>query len=317
MASPTSGISSDKQRTYHQLIDALEALFGMHPGFRPVHAKGVVCEGNFVPAKGASTLSRAPHFRGGIVPLTVRFSDFTGIPTIADNDPNASPRGMAVRFHLANQGFTDIVAHSYNGFPARTVEEFLGFLQAMAASGPGAPKPSPIEIFLKSHPRAKQFAETPKLAPESFATESYYAVDAFRFTNSKRKSRYARIRIVPVLGVRYLDVTAAAAMPPNFLFDELSNRLAREPVQFHLMAQLAAKGDAIDDASQAWPDNRPQMELGILSITHIFTDSDGAQQKLLFDPAHLVEGIEASKDPLIQARSELYAVSFQRRNSHP
>lgn len=316
MASAASGIPSDKQRTYEQLIDALQVLFGKHAGFRPVHAKGVLCEGNFISAKGASTLCRSPHFRGSAaVPITVRFSDFTGIPTIPDNDPNASPRGMAVRFHLSNGAFTDIVAHSYNGFPVGTAEEFLEFLRALAASGPDSPKPNAIAEFLSSHPRAKEFAETPKPAPESFATESYYAVDALRFTNGKKKSRYGRFRIVPVAGVKYLNTAVATTRPPNYLFDELKDRTKRGPIQFRLIVQLAAEADPITDASQPWPDNRPQLELGILSVTGFAVDNDSAQRRMFFDPARLVDGIEASDDPLIRARSELYAISFQRRNS--
>ncbi len=315
MASAASSIPSDKQRTYEQLIDALQVLFGKHPGFRPVHAKGVLCEGNFIPAKRASALCRSAHFRGSVVPVTVRFSDFTGISTIPDNDPNASPRGMATRFHLLNGAFTDVVAHSYNGFPVGTAEEFLEFLRALATSGPDSTKPSPIEQFLGSHPRAKQFAETPKPAPESFATESYYAVDALRFTNGRRKRRYGRFRIVPVAAVKYLDATVATTRPPNYLFDELTDRIKRGPVQFRLMVQLAGEGDPITDASQPWPDDRPQLEIGILSLTGFVVNNDTAQRRLFFDPAHLVDGIEASDDPLIRARSELYAISFQRRNS--
>ncbi len=315
MASAASGIPSDKQRTYEQLIDTLQGLFGKHPGFRPIHAKGVLCQGKFIPAKGASTLCRSPHFRGSGVPITVRFSDFTGIPAIPDNDPNASPRGVAVRFHLSNGAFTDVVAHSYNGFPVGTAEEFLGFLRALATSGPDSPKPSPIEEFLGNHPRAKEFAETPKPVPESFATESYYAVDALRFTNGKSKSRFGRYRIVPVAPVKYLDPAVAATRAPNYLFDELKDRIERGPIQFRLTVQLASEEDPITDASQPWPDNRPQLELGLLSITGFVVDNDSAQRTMFFDPAHLVDGIEASDDPLIRARSELYAISFQRRNS--
>jgi catalase len=171
MGATASGISPAKDRTYEQILDALQTLFGKHPGFRPVHAKGMLCKGPFTPTASASAFCRAPHFQGSGVPIVVRFSDFTGIPTIADNDSNASPRGLAVGFHLANRAFTDVVAHSYNGFPAATAEEFLQFLQAVMASGSDALRPSPLEEFFRDHPRAKQFAETAKPMPESFATE--------------------------------------------------------------------------------------------------------------------------------------------------
>jgi len=86
---------------------------GIHPGFRPAHAKGILLLGVFTPASEASSLTRAPHIKGNSTPVTVRFSDFGGIPTVPDNDPQgASPRGCAIRFHLAAHVHTDIVAHS-------------------------------------------------------------------------------------------------------------------------------------------------------------------------------------------------------------
>ena len=154
MATPSSATSAQKQELYEHIVDAFNAIFGTHPGYRAAHAKGIVCEGTFTPAAAAASLSRAPHFQRDSVPVTVRFSDATGIPTIPDGDPNASPRGLGIKFHLPGGVDSDIVAHSYNGFPVGTAEEFLGFLQALATSGPTAPKPTPIEAFLGTRPRA-------------------------------------------------------------------------------------------------------------------------------------------------------------------
>jgi catalase len=151
--------------------------------------------GTFTPAPGAADLTRAPHATRPSTPVTVRFSGSAGIPTAADNDPRgSSPQGMAFRFHLADYVYTDIVAHSHNGFPARTGEEFLAFLQAVATSGPGAPAPPPIAAFLAAHPAAKAFVEAPKPLPASFARQAYFAVTAFRFTNADGVSRFGRFR---------------------------------------------------------------------------------------------------------------------------
>src|SRR3984893_8814265 len=121
-----------------QLLDALDTLSGLHPGFRPTHAKGLMCSGTFTPSPEAAKLTRAPHASKPSTPITVRYSDSTGLPTIPDNAPQRSgPRGIAVRFHLADHAHTDIVAHSTNGFPVRTGEEFLEFLRAAAAFGAG------------------------------------------------------------------------------------------------------------------------------------------------------------------------------------
>ena len=120
--------------------------------------------------------------------MTVRFSDFAGIPTVPDNDPqNASPRGCAIRFHLAEHVHTDIVAHSVDAFPARTAEGFLEFLNALLATDPAGPHPNAIEQFLGTHPAALTFVQAPKPIPTSFAKESFFAVSAFKFTNARRR----------------------------------------------------------------------------------------------------------------------------------
>jgi catalase len=181
MASSTVGVV--EKNLYEQVIDTLNAIFGSHPGYRPVHAKGIICEGTFRATEQARSLTRASHMQGQSVPIKVRFSNFSGAPVARDSDPMASPHGMAIRFQLEGNASTDIVAQSYNGFPARDAEEFLAFLRALASSGPDAPKPTPLETFLSNHPAARHFVEAPKPAPQSFATTSYYAVDSFRFIN--------------------------------------------------------------------------------------------------------------------------------------
>src|SRR5262245_9834305 len=114
-----------------QLLEAFDALSGLHPGFRPAHAKGLMCSGTFMPSPEAAKLTRAPHASRPSTPVTVRYSNATGLPNIPDNDPARSgPRGMAIRFHLDDHVHTDIVAHSTDGFPVRTGEEFLAFLRA-------------------------------------------------------------------------------------------------------------------------------------------------------------------------------------------
>lgn len=143
------------------------------------------------------------------------------------------------RFHLPSGASTDLIAQSYKGFPARTPEEFLSFLRALASSGAAAPTPTALDNFLATHPQAKLFAMAPKPIPTSFATESFYAVDAFRFTNREGASRYGRYRIIPDGGTKHLDAVEAARRPANFLFEELADRLSRGPIKFYIAVQLA------------------------------------------------------------------------------
>jgi catalase len=291
------------------LVQALNALsHGPHPGYRANHAKGVMVEGVFTPSAAAPAFSKAPHFAKS-VPVLVRFSDTTGVPNLPDADPNASPHGIAIRFQLPDGSFTDIVSISANSFPVATPEDFLAFLQ----SGPDAPKPTPIETFLGTHPAAVKFVTTPRPPPVSFATLTFYGVNAFKFTNAAGVSHYARYQIVPVSGQQSLSEAQAKAADPNYLMDELPKRMTKGPVKFRLFAQIAEAGDAIDDGTSVWPDSRKRVLLGMLSLSHPVKDQVAAQKAIMFSPLNLQAGIEPSADPVLLARPAAYGVSFSQR----
>jgi catalase len=301
----------------HDLQKQFDTIFGLHPGFRPAHAKGAMLMGRFTPSRAAASLSRAPHLNQESTPVTARFSDSTGIPIIPDNDPNASPRGAAIRFHLAEHVHTDIIAHSTDGFPTRTGEEFLEFLRAVASSTPSTPHPTPIEVFLGTHPKALEFVQAPKPVPSSFARETYFGVTAMRFTNRDGVSRYGRYRMIPETGNDHLNEATAATRRANFLFDELAGRIANGPVTFRIVVQLANDGDVVDDATIHWPQEEPLQELGTVVLTEQVRDDAHEQKQIIFDPIPRIDGIDPSDDPLLELRAAIYLLSGRRRRTAP
>jgi len=297
------------------LLGVLDELSGgVHAGFRPAHAKGLMCVGTFNPSPEAAGLTRAPHANRPSTPVTVRYSDATGTPTIPDNDPaHSGPRGIAIRFHLADHVHTDIVAHSTNGFPVRTGEEFLQFLRAAAAAGSG--KPEAMGAFLAAHPNARRFVETPKPIPTSFAHEAFFAVTSFKFINSDGVSRHGRFRIRPNEGTEYLSTEQAAAKSTNFLFEEINQRLTRGPIRLGVFVQLAGDGDDLTDSSVPWPDTRPEIKFGTITLTKRENDMGPEMRKIIFDPIPRVDGIDTSGDPLSEVRSDIYLLSGRRRRA--
>ena len=296
-----------------QTIDAMNKLWGLHPGIRSNHAKGVVVEGTFTPAKEAAALSKAALFAGAAVPVTVRFSNSTGLPAIPDGSAGANPHGMAVKFRLPDGSEVDIVENSLKFFPVANGAEFLDLLQAVAASGPDAAKPTRVEAFFASHPAAP-LAFASAETPVSFARETYNGIDAFVFVDAAGKRQPFRFQVVPAEGAEHLSAADAAKQAPDFLMDELPARLAKGPVRFRLMAQLANPGDQTKDPTQPWPADRRMVELGAITLTKAAADSAAAEKPLLFLPSNLTPGIEVSDDPLIDARDQAYAVSFGRRS---
>jgi catalase len=264
-----------------QTVDALNGVFGVHPGARAAHAKGIVLEGTFTPSASAAPVSKAAHLqkKKAAIPVTVRFSDGPGVPTIPDTEAGAEVRDL-----------------------------FL----AIAASKPDSPKPTALDTFLSTHPATKAFVEAPKPAPVSFGTLAYYGVNAFKFTNAKGVATFGRYQLQPVGGVKVLTSEQVSKKGPDYLSEEIRDRVHHGPIKYKLLLQVAGPDDKIDDPTIAWPDSRKKVELGTLVITKVVKDSHAAEKQLLFMPGALVPGIEAA-DPMIADRSAAYIVSLSRR----
>jgi catalase len=282
------------------------------PGYRLNHAKGIVAEGSFTATPEARGLTMAAHLQGAPVPVVIRFSNAGGVPTAPD--VSAGIRGIGLQFQLPGGGVTDLIGISVNGFPVATAEDFIALNQAAQATRPGMPSPTPIEAFLAAHPAALRFVRLPKPMPVGYTTLPYFGIHAFRFVNAAGAAQAIRYRIVPVEPAAYRTGAEANAAHPNALNEELAARLAAGPAQFRLLAQLAAAGDPTGDATQPWPEDRPLVELGRLSVTRLVPDSAAAERPLGFLPTNLTPGIELLDDPLPQARTDAYVVAYRRRN---
>ncbi|KAJ7175998.1 catalase related subgroup domain-containing protein [Mycena filopes] len=292
-----------------ETIAQFNAIFGVHPGFRPAHARGVMLTGKFTPTTEAAGLSNAPHFKHASTPVTVRFSSSTGLPLIPDTDANAQPRGFGLRFNLGEHAHTDIIGHSTPAFPTRTGAEFLEFLRALAGGA--------IGDFLGSHPAAQAFVQTPKPFPTSLACEGYYALHAFKFTNANGVTRFGRYTIVPDAGLEYLDEATVKSKSESYLFDELATRIAEGPVTFRLLCQIANDEDVTNDVTIHWPKERATVNLGKVTLTAFVPENEHEQKKIIFDPIPRVTGIEESDDPLFEFRAALYLISGRRRRAAP
>ncbi len=148
------------------------------------------------------------------------------------------------------------------------------------------------------------------------ATEKFFGINAFKFVK-EGKATTLRYRIVPVAGEAHFDTEALQTKSATYLFDEFPERLQAGPIAFKLLAQIAKEGDITDDATEIWPEEREVVELGTLEIEKTLGDEESrAQQKrIIFDPIPRVEGVEASNDPLLKVRANVYLASGEQRRS--
>lgn len=300
-----------------RLVDSINEVYGVHPGCRAAHAKGVLCAGTFTPTSQAAQLCQAPHLAGPAVRAHVRFSNGSGDPTAADAERDA--RGMAVKLYLPDSTTTDIVALSLPAFFVRTPEDLLAFNEARRVDpATGQLDLARVGAYLADHPEAMVAVDAAVNLPipASYTTLSYYSLHAFGFVSREDVVRYGRYRLVPEAGEETLRDEDAASRGPDFLRDELGERLARQPAVFYLRVQLAGEGDPIDDPTAVWPDSREVVDFGRLELTGLAFDREhNDQDVLVFDPTRVPDGIRLSDDPILLARPGAYSVSVARRTA--
>jgi catalase len=295
------------------VVDAMEQTTGKYPGYRRAHARGVCFQGTFTPNGEASRLTTAAHLQTSPVPVTVRFSNSNGSPSVADG--NRAGRGMAVRFHLPDGTDTDIISVNLPVFIASSPEHFLNLLGALQKDPvTGVADPAKLQAYLGANPEAiPGFGEVAQMPiPVSYGTAKYWAIHAFNFVNSA-KHQAIRYRWEPDLGLQELSEAEAATKSAEYLTEELPERLAKGPVGFTLRIQLAEPGDPTNDATKQWPADRTELVVGRLEIVEPVEDqAHWAAQ--VFDPARITPGVELGDDPIPAFRSLAYAVSFGRRS---
>ena len=289
-----------------------EDFQGFHPGYRGVHAQGRYYAARFKATPEAKKLSRAVHLQGQPVPVTVRHSQ-----SVSGNPwgPATSP-SMSVKFYLPDGTVTDLVAISIPLFVGRTPEEVLEVLKLLKPDpATGKPDDKKVMQFLSTHPWIANAIQIAKAipAPISLAQRAFHAIHAFRFVNAADEVQYARYHWEPEAGVAGQTLEELQKQPPSYLFEELEARLRKAPVVFNLVLQLAGEGDATDDPTAPWPDDRPRIRIGRLELIRPTTVEEIGDPVMLHDPTRLTDGIEASDDPILAVRRGVYELSVAHR----
>jgi catalase len=300
------------------LVEAFNAAAGgPHQGARAAHAKGVVCEGTFTATPDAARVTRAVHLQGEPVRATVRFSNGSGNPNAHDGQRDG--RGMAVKLYLPDGSRTDIVSVTLPSFLARIPEDLLEFTRVRTPDpATGEVNMEKVGAYLAAHPEALPAIQGAigKGPPPSFAQCTYNSIHAYGLVNAAGTRRFARYRWQPAAGEAELDDSEAMALSPNYLRQEMAERLQREPAVFDLVLRLADAGDDVNDPTAAWPEGeREEVQAGRLEITALDTTRERDGDVLVFDPTRVTDGIELSDDPILLARPGAYSVSVAKRTT--
>jgi catalase len=298
-----------------QAVDAINEVAGSSPGHRAAHAKGTLMAASFTATPEAAGLTRAAHMRAEPVRATVRFSNGGGNPDIPDYAREG--RGMAVKFYLPDDSTTDIVSISLPCFFVRTPEDFVEFTRSRKPDPEtGQPDMERIGAWLGAHPEAQVAIQAAVAAgpPESYATVLYNGIHSFRWLNADGDARFVRYRWEPEAGESSLSDDEARERGGDYLHEDIAGRAG---AAWRLTVALAEDGDAIDDPTVAWPEERERVEVGRLELTGVEEGREQGDDVLVFDPMRVTDGIEPSDDQILRFRPRAYAVSVERRSGAP
>jgi catalase len=308
------GWLSPVRLTQDRMMAAFQDANGAHAGFRRNHAKGVCVTGWFDSSGQAAALSKAAVFRPGRVPVVGRFALAGGMPF--QTDAAATVRSMALRF-LPQGG--EEWRTGMNNIPVFPVNSARGFYEQLLAFAPdaatGKPDPARTKAFLAAHPETVRALALIKKRPvtSGFANSTFNSLNAFRFIDAAGASTLVRWSTVPVQPVAPDGGEPSATEDKNYLFDDLIAEIAQHPQQWRLIMTIGQGDDPTNDATLPWPEGRRQIDAGTITIDQASSEDSGRCTAVNYDPLVLPSGIEPSDDPLLSARSAVYARSFTLR----
>jgi catalase len=303
---------NSQYRRATEIVEKLHHVAGYHPGFRAVHASGKIYQGMFQADPIARQYTRAIHMQGDEIPVSVRFSKGGGDPAA----PFGDVVGMATRFYLPDGRVTNLVMISQKLFFVNSIEQLIEFLEAIKPRTKNEKlNMTGLEEFLGANPNSLEVfkirAGGP--APVSFAHTEFYALHVFFYINADNVATPARCHWVPVAGVRGQPLTSIQKESIEILYEEMEQRLKREPVSFDLVLDLAEQGDPLNDPSAPWPEDRKKVTIGRLTLKDTITKEEIGDPVMNHDPTMLTDGIEPSDDPILEIRRGVYEVSVAQR----
>ncbi|MGA8864292.1 MAG: catalase family peroxidase [Gallionella sp.] len=308
-------IAAEPEVTPDQVVTSIENVFGVTPGQRRNHIKGICAAGEFVGIhSAAAAYTRSTLFSGKPVPVVARFSLAGGNPKAPDTAK--SPRGMALEFSLPNNELQHMTMLNVPVFGAAQPKTFYDQMIALRPDpATGKPDPNKMMEFKATHPDSLALADflAKNNPPVSYANSDYYGIHTFKFINRADKTTLVRWRFVPQDGEKRLTDAELKSMPPNFLDQALIDRTAKGPVRWDMVVSIGQPGDPVVNPTLAWPADRKEVKVGTLTITSATPQHGAPCENINYDPLVMSDGIEPTDDPILQFRSPAYAISYAKR----
>src|SRR3954466_12141677 len=296
---------------------------GRVPG-RGVHARGTGVHGVFESSGNASELTSADFLQPGRrTPVFVRFSTVVGSRGSADTVRDV--RGFATKFYT-DEGNFDLVG---NNIPVFFIRDGIKFPDLIHAAKPEPDREIPqaqtahttfwdFVSMIPESPHMLMWVMSDRAIPRSYRMMEGFGVHTFRLVNEAGETTLVKFHWKPKLGVHGLvweEAQMLAGMDPDFHRRDLYNAIGAGAFpEWELGVQILPDTeeqylDEIDllDATKIVPEERvPVQPIGRMTLNRNPANFFAEVEQIAFHTGHLVQGIEVTDDPLMQARMFSY-----------
>ncbi len=306
----TAGWFSPERLTPDKLVAALAPPAGPALDHRRNHAKGICFTGVFEANGAGSELSKAQVFARGQYPVLGRFN----LATADANAPDATVRVHGLGIRIATPDGQEWRSAMIDP-PVFAVSTPQGFYELLLASK--SKDANAMKNFVAAHPEFAAFGDWARNAPwtDSYAEDRFNSLNSFVFVDNSGAEHAVRWSLLPAAQPVAISQDELAKRGPDFLEQEITERVAGGPQRWTMVVTIANPGDPTADPSKAWPGDRRTIEVGTLSVRQIYPEPDGPCRDINFDPTVLPTGIQVSDDPFPAARSAAYARSYDLRTA--
>jgi len=283
---------------------------------RRVHARGAGAHGYFEVTADLTKYTKAKFLNSlkKQTPVFVRFSTVVGDRGTSDNIRDA--RGFAIKFYTEDGNY-DIVGLNMPVFFIRDAIKFPDLIHSHKRNPQNnLPDHDAAWDFWSLCPESVHQTTilfTDRGTPYGYRFMNGYGPHAFKWVNAEGQAVWVKYHFKPEPGKKNFTAAESAAMnakDPDFATRDLFNHIAGGGIAaWKAFVQIMPYEDAWTykinpfDITKVWSHkDYPLIEFGRLVLNRNPNNFHAETEQSAFSPSHLVPGIEASPDPVLQGR---------------
>ncbi|KAL5010218.1 hypothetical protein ScPMuIL_012523 [Solemya velum] len=294
---------------------------------RVVHAKGAGAFGYFECTHDITKYCKANPFQfvGKKTPIAVRVSTVGGERGSADTARD--PRGFAVKFY-SEDGNWDLVGNNTPIFFIRDPMLFPSFIHTQKRNPVTNLKdPDMFWDFLTLRPESLHQVSilfSDRGTPDGFRHMNGYGSHTFKMVNAKGEAVYCKFHYKTDQGIKNLMAEEAERLfrdDPDYATRDLYNAIeSGNYPTYTLYIQVMTFKEAENfrwnpfDLTKVWPQGEyPLIPVGRMVFNRNPKNYFAEVEQIAFSPAHMIPGIEASPDKMLQGRLFSYSDTHRHR----